>query len=156
MSNRECDGCTACCLTHAILEIKKPTGKLCRHCEVEYGCRIYHKRPKSCREFQCEWLKGLGDDRCRPDRAGVVMDFWIGGPLDKLFQIWEARVGALPSPDSWKATKLVLDQDILVAHMYLSGKKLLFVPDSIILSPKTKTKLLREGLTLTPFPILGL
>lgn len=74
MEARACGDCSACCLTHEIPEIKKPAGKPCPHYAPGSGCKIYDRRPQSCSEFRCDWLKGGIIESCRPDRNGVVFD----------------------------------------------------------------------------------
>lgn len=64
--NRSCGGCTVCCKTHAVLEIKKPFGKWCPHCDTSRGCRIYSNHPKACKEFRCEWIKDFGEKKIDP------------------------------------------------------------------------------------------
>jgi len=70
---RECGGCTACCTVQGIVELDLPEGVACPH-ECAAGCAIYAKRPQSCRDYECIWTKGFGDDEHRPDRLGVVID----------------------------------------------------------------------------------
>lgn len=108
-NKRTCGGCTACCLTHAILEIRKPAGKDCPFCKPNVGCNIYDNRPNGCLNFRCNWLRGDGDDLCRPDRTGVVFDSCTGGLLKKFLQIWEARPGAISTPEIWEATRIALE-----------------------------------------------
>jgi hypothetical protein len=68
---RRCDKCKACCKVYFIPELKKPANQLCKHCPTA-GCKIYHSRPKTCREFKCLWLEGRFPDSFRPDKIGVV------------------------------------------------------------------------------------
>lgn len=70
---RTCGGCTACCWTHYIPELEKPMHTGCAHQTVQ-GCSIYGKHPFSCRQYSCGWRNGLGRDRHRPDRSGIVVD----------------------------------------------------------------------------------
>src|SRR5262245_8595762 len=71
-----CGECKQCCILPLIddPELQKPAfqpcGNLCKS-----GCAIYWKRPKSCRGFECLWLKSQSrNDRMgpelRPDRCG--------------------------------------------------------------------------------------
>lgn len=69
---RSCDGCTACCYTHAVGEIEKYEFTTCTDC-VSGGCRIYESRPRACGAFYCAWaVNDIGTDDERPDKVGVV------------------------------------------------------------------------------------
>lgn len=70
---RKCDGCTVCCYLGAVPELKKPERRTCKH--QSYSCLIYGKpeRPKTCRDFKCSWLRGLGLDHDRPDKSQVMI-----------------------------------------------------------------------------------
>ena len=75
----DCGTCTMCCKLLGITELKKPKNKLCEHCSIGVGCKIYHERPESCRAFKCIWLQTqiLGRDAfplsMRPDKSKVVL-----------------------------------------------------------------------------------
>ena len=159
-NKRTCGGCTACCLTHEIYEIKKPAGKLCPHCKPNVACKIYRRRPKGCVDFYCEWRKGVGDESHRPDRLGAVLDFCTQGPpgkillFKKILQIWEARAGALDTPVIWEATWVALDSRIVVYHIYLSGKKVSFLPEGVDLPEEVRRLIVKEGFEIMPYPIL--
>lgn len=71
----DCAGCTACCESLPINDIKltKPEGVLCMHCDK--GCSIYDDRPESCRNFDC--LYNLAEDMhisLRPDNLNVIFE----------------------------------------------------------------------------------
>lgn len=73
--NRRCGDCTLCCKLLPTKEIEKPANERCPHQKVGKGCTIYHRRPFSCRVWNCRWL--VGDDTAelsRPDRAHYVID----------------------------------------------------------------------------------
>ncbi|WP_137137042.1 hypothetical protein [Rhizobium sp. FKY42] len=53
---RSCARCTLCCRLPDIDELDKPANVNCVHCIDGFGCRAYDKRPRTCREFQCDWL----------------------------------------------------------------------------------------------------
>ncbi len=98
-SGRSCDGCTACCFTHAVAAVKKRLGEWCRHCDIGAGCRIYRERPEQCQQFSCLWLQGdFGDEHDRPDRlrvvvGGIVVN--VGNRCIRLVQFLETEAGAL-------------------------------------------------------------
>ncbi len=73
-STRDCGECTACCFSLGITEVFSPPFTWCNHCQIGTGCRIYQQRPLSCRLFECEWRKGFGRQRDRPDKVGYVLD----------------------------------------------------------------------------------
>ena len=160
MKNRTCGGCTACCLTHEIYEIKKPAGKLCPHCIPGVGCKNYDHRPKDCSKFRCDWLMCCTDEQYyRPDRIGVVLDSYTGTPQNKILfkkilYIREARAGALNTPAIWEITMEALDHRICVLQLHLSGKKVLFLPAGANLSEKARRLIAKEGFEITPYPIL--
>jgi hypothetical protein len=95
---RNCGECNACCSSIPIDEFtfKKPYGTLCRYWIAETRCSVYPCRPKSCRDFYCDWLKGeIGGKHCRPDRLGVIFDSVTDLPQGKTLQVWEYEKGAL-------------------------------------------------------------
>lgn len=72
---RECGGCTACCIVKEVEEIDKMPGEPCEY-QNDFGCAIYKNRPPSCKTYACFWLTGiLKDFQYRPDQCGVVVDF---------------------------------------------------------------------------------
>ncbi len=100
ISGRTCGECTACCRIKGVPELGKPTQKACAHlCAT--GCAIYAARPASCREYACLWRQGLieGDERRRPDRLGVMIDFepFIRIPGTLRLLVWEVTPGAMQS-----------------------------------------------------------
>ncbi len=145
---RICGACTACCKTHGVSEIQKLPGYLCAHCTIGTGCNIYKSRPQSCKDFQCDWLKGFGGKEQRPDKTGVVLDFVIGEVLGELFQMWEAIEGALEHRFAQIITHNILDADIFVAHLYLSERRVLFIPHGKILHADTRKQLTEEGVEI--------
>jgi hypothetical protein len=67
-----------CCKLIPVEELGKKAGQRCQHCNTGKGCRIYAKRPWSCREWSCLWIKGTEDggelQLRRPDRSHYVID----------------------------------------------------------------------------------
>ncbi|MFD1743934.1 hypothetical protein ACFSE1_00505 [Rhizobium helianthi] len=37
--------------------MQKAADQLCRHCVLGSGCAHYDTRPKTCRDFLCDWMK---------------------------------------------------------------------------------------------------
>jgi len=75
----KCGSCTACCKTLYIKDgrFEKPSGALCNHCDVGFGCKLYQGRPKVCKTFKCWWLKSQSrNDKMpkalRPDNCGTI------------------------------------------------------------------------------------
>lgn len=77
---RQCGTCTMCCKTMSVWEIEKPNDVWCKHTPDRRSCNIYETRPKSCRDFNCLWLLGVGTDAMRPDRSRVILVEAEGAP----------------------------------------------------------------------------
>ena len=83
--SNNCGECMMCCILPLIEDVDhlgkpfiKPAGQVCQHCSFGFGCKAYHQRPNSCRDFACEWLKSQQrNDRMapelRPDRCGAYL-----------------------------------------------------------------------------------
>lgn len=59
LEGRSCKDCTKCCdgtLKANIRGYEMDFGKPCFFVESGKGCKDYENRPKTCRDFQCEWL----------------------------------------------------------------------------------------------------
>jgi hypothetical protein len=52
---RTCSGCTLCCSLLGIVELKKPVFKICKHCVIGKGCKIYDIKPATCSGFLCSY-----------------------------------------------------------------------------------------------------
>ena len=69
-----------CCKAVAVYEINKPAGEWCTHCATGGGgCAIYANRPVECGGFDCLWLKGVLEERDRPDKLHAVLYWQAGG-----------------------------------------------------------------------------
>jgi uncharacterized protein len=92
---RTCGDCTMCCKIMKVddVELQKPANKWCDHC-TKSGCAIYESRPQSCRNFNCLWLSGAGDESIRPDKSKVVMGANRDGKI--VFYVDPSR------PDAWR------------------------------------------------------
>lgn len=70
---RTCGSCTLCCKVMGVkdeeAQFDKPKDQWCVHAKKGIGCGIYETRPSICRNFQCLWLAGEGDDHLRPDKV---------------------------------------------------------------------------------------
>lgn len=100
LAGRECGECSACCTVLAVNELLKPMRWACDHVACG-GCRVYEARPKSCRDFNCLWLRGAipGDESRRPDNLGVMFDCFHSKSTNELrfvaFELWN---GAFDEP----------------------------------------------------------
>lgn len=114
---RSCGPCRACCFTHGVSELSKSERQACPHVLAggPHGCGIYETRPASCRRFECAWLEGHFEDGDRPDRLGVVLDFFRG----TLVAI-EAVPGGLGSP---RAVALLEGHEGEVNLTHLDGRR---------------------------------
>jgi len=80
-------------------EMGKGPYQACMHlCAT--GCGIYADRPRSCRTFECQWLRGTlevdgsieGD--LRPDSCGVIFDYRPDTAFGEVYTAWEVEPGA--------------------------------------------------------------
>lgn len=69
---RACGKCAECCTVMGVDELDKPMWTRCLHLAGVRGCSIYDERPEGCRKFDCLWRFGLGSNRSRPDKCGIV------------------------------------------------------------------------------------
>jgi hypothetical protein len=148
--NRSCGGCTACCKTHAVLEIKKPTGKWCSHCNPGQGCRIYSKHPKSCAEFECQWLKGFGKNEDRPDGTKIVLDLCTGitdSVLPNFLQIWEVSGKALHGSFAKESVRIGLENGFPVFLISTSGK-VEIITGNISIPKESLNEIARQGIRI--------
>ena len=71
---RTCGECTLCCKLLPVRELNKPADTRCKFQRMT-GCRIYSKRPSSCRIWSCAWLDDPATANIRrPDRSHYVID----------------------------------------------------------------------------------
>lgn len=76
-----CGSCRQCCKVLFVADegdgFTKPSQSWCRHiCGA--GCGIYETRPRTCRAFECVWLRSQRGNRAmpaelRPDRCGAIL-----------------------------------------------------------------------------------
>ena len=132
-TDRICGSCTACCRTHGVSEIKKPAGKLCIHCDLGKGCKIYTNRPPSCAGFECQWLQGYGKPEDRPNRSKIVVDLCTIPIIGPIAGLWEVAGGALKESFALWATCDILSRNIPVVLHPVSGKKTLVIPRRVVI-----------------------
>ena len=124
---RVCGACTACCKTHPIVEIDKPAGSWCSQCDVGHGCRIYAERPTSCREFQCQWLKGSWEENDRPDKTKVVIDFSIYPSIGRTMMLFEVAIGGLDRRFASLVRKAAIKARYAIQLVPVSGEAVLIL-----------------------------
>jgi Fe-S-cluster containining protein len=115
-------------------EIQKAGGEKCIHCDTS-GCRVHKTKPLSCKIFACNWLKGEGLEKHRPDIFGVVFDSVLSPTLkDYLLQVFEVKKGSLQNKEikNYIRSKLNAGTPVLVIPM--NEKHIFFAP--IIYSTK--------------------
>jgi hypothetical protein len=54
-------------------EINKPGGSWCIQCVPGGGCKIYDRRPKQCRDYECAWLAHAFPDWLKPNKVHFVI-----------------------------------------------------------------------------------
>lgn len=129
-TERKCGECTLCCKTHAILELRKPSGVWCSNCEINKGCRIYNERPESCRDFTCEWLIGYGLPEQRPDKTGIVPEFKDMPDLGIVLFLWAAlNDEVLVSDFAKRQTRLNLRVGKPVMHVPIHANPKFYLPE---------------------------
>ncbi|GEM_PF-1935087 len=148
--SRACGSCSACCKTHKVSDTRfvKEPGVWCQFCVKGQGCRIYEERPSACKAFYCEWHKGAGEEKHRPDRTKVVLDF-VSDPQGLpggVLQMWEVTEGTLTQAYAKEVSLETLGYGIWVSHFYLSGRKRLFTPPSRLLTEEIIEVATKEGI----------
>lgn len=96
--SRPCGKCTVCCTVMGVDEMDKPMWTRCPDLSATRGCSRYDTRPEGCRKFDCLWRRGLGSNRARPDKTGLV------------FILTEDRFGLIAlvdrkNPNGWKKSE---------------------------------------------------
>src|SRR5690349_7136698 len=124
---RSCGGCTACCKTHSVAILNKPSGAWCKHCKIGVGCGIYEERPEECKSFKCSWLMGIGGQQYRPDKVKIVTDYRKICDIGWVMFFWESREGALDSHFTKSWTKRNILAGNCVMHVSLIGFHTLYV-----------------------------
>jgi len=103
MKPRKCGDCTECCTALGVDELEKDNFTKCKHLCKE-RCGIYHRRPKSCSDFKCCWLAGLGHKNDRPDLIKAV--FAISeSKLGHVVHLYEMEEDSMNTPRVKKLTE---------------------------------------------------
>lgn len=72
---RKCDECMVCCEYVDVIfpDFIKKAGEKCPF--QDNGCNIFDRpeRPEVCKNFQCAWLRGCGEENDRPDIIGNLV-----------------------------------------------------------------------------------
>ena len=85
-----------CCKLIGVAQLNKPRQRMCGHCAVGEGCRIYESRPGACREFHCRWLTDAQiADHWEPRRSRMVLVCY-GDPMQVAIHVDAGR------PDAWR------------------------------------------------------
>ena len=83
----ECGECTLCCKLCTIEETNSTNDEYCKHCEVNFACKIHGNHPDQCKTFQCTWSQmEMVHIDLRPDKCKVMFekinDTLIVGSID--------------------------------------------------------------------------
>ena len=108
---------------------RKTNGRPCWYC-AENSCSIYEERPRSCRDYKCQWLSGnVPEERFRPDKTGIVQDIYRIKLFDTAIVIlWEAKENALRQPEAWELMRFSLSKARLHICLWpLSGKRIFYL-----------------------------
>lgn len=98
LPDRECGGCTACCVTLKVdtPDLKKPAGTPCPQLSAT-GCSIHAVRPTICRTSFCAWRRVAAlPDEARPDRSGLIVSVSFNRAARHPFEAIALTVLALP------------------------------------------------------------
>lgn len=111
----------------AVDDLDKPRDTWCTHCDKGKGCKIYDTRPQGCRDFNCLWLQGVGEEELRPDKSWVVLSGLLRVNVD---------VGR---PDAWRDSRF----QVLIDDVLTEGKQVMISCGSKaeVLKPKKVTRL---------------
>lgn len=127
MSNK-CGRCQVCCTTLQIQELDKPDFKRCPN-QYSGGCQIYSKRPQSCRDYKCSWLRDHGAPQDRPDKVGIL----ISEQYSERYGAWATIHVLKPKARKLKRVKkkiLELVKRIVLIEMTKDGMILLGGPSA--------------------------
>ena len=90
-----------CCKILVIEELEKDAGPLCKYCKIGKGCKIYSKRPDTCREYECSWMTDRTmSPQLRPDKTGTILQ--IDPDTDEVQAVCDPA-----APMQWRKSPLV-------------------------------------------------
>lgn len=135
-TKRICGTCTECCKTHPVSELKKRVGKWCQFRVQGQGCSIYENRPKGCMQFECQWLKGNVEEPYRPDKTGIVIDYFSVESVGLTIVLWESVQGAFETEYGKMRIANCISDNQPVLQRFLSDKEILLVPHSLRIPPE--------------------
>ncbi len=145
---RGCGDCIACCvdLNIADPELTKPAGEVCPNCDGK-GCKIYDRRPRTCRDWFCLWRRMRFPDGLRPDLSGVMIALdqvaQAVSPFEHVYIVIRALEdeAALDQPMVRDAVGLFSAEGTLPVWLAHGRSKRLVFPDAdlvdAILNPET-------------------
>lgn len=113
--DRTCGSCKACCTALSVTEVPKAEWQRCPKLGP-IGCKVYSKRPESCRVYLCGWLAGYGDRFDRPDRLGAIFSLMTSEDLGDHVMVHELRDGAL-AQERVRKTVEILARTLVVFHI---------------------------------------
>lgn len=71
----ECGECTMCCELLEIKWLNKPINTICRHCELNKGCKIHNDIDDECKNFKCLYYQmEKVNINLRPDKCKVIFE----------------------------------------------------------------------------------
>lgn len=130
--------CTACCKTHPLDKgddgFLKPPSLWCPSASIGKGCKLHSNptRPCVCSTFACDWLKGKGEQRDRPDATRVVLETQVGVLTVPVLLMWEVTDGALDRPHATKIRDTTVCGGTPVLSIYCNGNRKLRIPQRLV------------------------
>lgn len=112
-----------CCKIPSVPELKKPVNIWCSFCRIGHGCKIYERRPSTCRDYACLWLTDGLQEGLRPDKCKIIFEPFTDSIYLALCD---------PSrPDAWKSP-IVLKTIAEIANngKAVISKKNVFLPEN--------------------------
>lgn len=95
-TDRNCNGCTACCegtLWGSALGYNFSRGRPCHYVNIGVGCTVYENRPETpCQVFSCGWL-AFADFPVwlKPSESGVIIQPCHTAGGIPFYSIWETK-----------------------------------------------------------------
>ena len=137
---KKCEECTECCSVLPIQEIQKHAGKECPNCILSAGCSIYRDRPKSCVDFNCNYLDEGMPLELRPDKIGIIFERIT--PTIMLGTRDFKRMNSWNDPQVFNYIKDLLDYGTsVILTSFSTAPKLYFIVDG-----RTQEEVLKEAM----------